>query len=283
MKQLLCLAAAVAAAALPAAECRKHTNAYVAATERGEPFLLQNRLTNYVITYRYTNPNPTRAGQVLLGMPAPVNRTGFSRFDFTSLTINGIDSRVLEPKKFEIFNTPAASGVDVHYNFDGIPMIQRFSVSDASPLLTMTWLRGKGTPRQPIRTMSIRFTVMPCAVGEARDSYSREVVSPAGKYAATPGVRWRKQKITARDSSLIFQDAERQGGNGSKYAGPVVLVPGWKSILAGELRVGIHQDAYAMFTLDPNASEWSFGMLDSEKKRSNDEFAEFLREQKIPR
>ena len=185
MKKLICASLClIAAASVLGAECRKNTNAYVAPTERGVPWLLKNKLTNYVVTYRYTNPSPTQAASVLVGMPAPVNVTGFSRKDFTSLVINGVDSRVLEPKKFEIFNTKESSGVDVHYNFDGIPMIQRFSVSDSSPLLTMTWLRGKGKPVQPIRTMVVRFIITPCTAGPARGSFARQVVSAQKVYSA---------------------------------------------------------------------------------------------------
>ena len=279
MKKLLYALLCLAAVSVSGAECRKHNHAYVAATERGEPYLLKNSFTGYVVTFRYTNPSPTREPQVLLGMPAPVNKTGFSRRDFTSIVINGIDSRVLEPKKYEVFNTKESSGVDVYFNFNGIPMIQRFSVSDSSPLLTMTWLRGKGTPLRPINTMSIRFTIMPCASGQARDSYSREVVSKIQKYAAKPKIRWRKQKISARDGCLIFQDAKYQGSADSPHAGPVLLCPDWKSILSGMVMFGVHQDLYVNFELDPKAASWSFGMLESEKKRSNAEFSDFVKKQ----
>jgi len=282
MKKLPCVSLCLlAAACLAAAECRKNTNAYVSPTERGEPFLLKNGLTNYVVTWRYTNPSPTQPGRVLVGMPAPVNTTGFSRKDFTSIVLNGIDSRVLEPKKFEMFNTEETSGVDIHYNFDGVPMIQRFAVSDASPLLSMTWRRGAGKPMRPIESLSIRFTVLPCASGRARDSYSREVVTPAGKYLPKGKARWRKRKLSVRDTFLILQDAKYQGGQQSPNAGPVVLCPGWKSILSGMVMFGVHQDLYVNFELDPKAESWSFGLLDSEAKRSNAEFAAFLKELKL--
>ena len=212
MKKLLYVSWCLLAASLVfGAECRKYNRPYVSARERNEPFQLENSLSRYVVTWRYLCPTPTQAAQLLIGMPLPVHKTGFGTREFTGITINGIDSRMLEPKKFEIFNTKESSGVDVYFNFNGIPMIQRFSVSDSSPLLTMTWLRGKGTPMRPINTMSIRFTIMPCASGQARDSYSREVVSKIRKYAAKPKIRWRKQKITAKDGCLIFQDAKYQG------------------------------------------------------------------------
>lgn len=282
MKKLPCVSLCLlAAVCLAAAECRKNTNAYVAPTERGEPFLLKNGLTNYVVTWRYTNPSPTQPGTVLVGMPAPVNATGFSRKDFTSIVLNGIDSRVLEPKKFKMFNDETSSGVDVHYNFDGVPMIQRFAVSDASPLLSMTWRRGVGKPVRPIESLSIRFTVLPCASGRARDSYAREVVTPAEKYQPRGKLRWRKQKLAPRDAFLVLQDSKYQSGPQSPNAGPVVLCPGWKSILSGTVRFGVHQDVYVDFKLDPTAESWSFGLLDSEAKRSNEGFAAFLRELKL--
>ena len=278
MKKLICASLClIATVSVFGAECRKNNNAYVAPTERGVPWLMKNNLTNYVVTYRYTNPSPTQAASVLLGMPAPVNTTGFSRKDFTSLVINDIDSRVLEPKKFEPFNNQQEAGVDVHYNFNGIPMIQRFSVSDSSPLLTMTWLRGPGDPVQPIKSISIRFSAMPCAAGRSKDSYSREVVTPATKYSPKGKARWRKQKLTSRDTVLILQDSKYQSGPQSPNAAPVVLCPGWKSIKSGIVMFGTHQDVYINFELKPDADSWSFGLLDSEVRRSNSDFAAFLK------
>lgn len=279
MKKLLCVSLClIAAASVFGAECRKNTNAYVAPTERGVPWLLKNNLTNYVVTYRFTNPSPTQAATVLVGMPAPVNVTGFSRKDFTSIIINGVDSRVLEPKKFEPFNNPQEAGVDVHYNFNGIPMIQRFSVSDSSPLLTMTWRRGPGTPFQQIKTISIRFTAMPCAAGRTKGSYSREIVTPATKY--TPKGKSRRQlqqKLNPSDTVLILQDAKYQSGPQSPNTAPVVLCPGWKSILSGSASFGTFQEIYLSFELKPDADSWSFGLLDSEVRRSNADFRAFLK------
>lgn len=280
-KMLFCLIATLIAAPLLAAECGRYDRPYMSASEHGEAFTLQNALTNYVINFRYIHPKPNRPAQVCMAMPRPVPRTGFCRFNFSFLKINGIDSRTLEPKKFEIFNTKDSSGVDVHYNFDGVPMILRLSVSDSSPLLKLTWRRGEENAIHIIRTMSIDFIVWPCAAGEEKDSYSREVVSPAGKYAAPQGVRFIKQKLTARDTYLIFQDTVRQSGEGSKYEAPVVLFPDWKGIVSGELRVGISQGVNVRFVLNPKATEWSFGLLETEKKRTNAEFLEFLNGLKI--
>ncbi len=283
MKKLICASLClIAAASVFGAECRRNTNAYVAPTERGVPWLLKNNLTNYVVTYRYTNPSPTQAATVLLGMPAPVNVTGFSRKDFTSIVINGVDSRVLEPKKFEPFNNQQEAGVDVYYNFDGIPMIQRFSVSDSSPLLTMTWRRGPGNAYQQIKTISIRFTALPCAAGRAKGSYSREIVTPAGKYAPKgKSRRLLPQKLTPRDTVLILQDAKFQSGPQSPNAAPVVFCPGWKSILSGTASFGSFQEVYLSFELKPDADSWSFGFLDSEVRRSNADFMAFLKKEGV--
>ncbi len=59
MKKLLYALLCLAAVSVSGAECRKHNHAYVAATERGEPYLLKNSFTGYVVTFRYTNPSHT--------------------------------------------------------------------------------------------------------------------------------------------------------------------------------------------------------------------------------
>ena len=269
------------AATASAAECRRHNKSYVSSPDRGVPFLLKNQLTGYVLSFRYIAPSPTQPGRVHLAMPAPVNKTGFSRFDFTSITINGIDSRAIEPKSFEVFNKPDESGVDVHYNFNGIPMILRLSVSDASPLLTMTWMRGEGKPRQQIKSAELRFSVLPSAAGKRSDSYSRELVTPTGKYEATPNVRWKKQPLSKDDTWIIMQDTKYQYPVDTDYASPVLLCPVWDGIISGTARHGVHQDIFLNFQLDPNAQSWTFRMLDCERKRSNADFYAFLKEQKI--
>ena len=281
MKKLLYVSWCLLAASLVfGAECRKYNRPYVSARERNDPFQLENSLSRYVVTWRYLCPTPTQAAQLLIGMPLPVHKTGFGTREFTGITINGIDSRMLEPKKFEIFNTKESSGIDVHFNFDGIPMIQRFSISDSSPLLTMTWLRGKGKPMGPIKTMSIRFNAIPCAAGRAAGSYSREVVSSLKVYSIR-GSKLNRQKLSAQDGNLIFQDAKYQSGKGKSFAGPVLLCPEWKSILSGTAVFGTQQEMHVIFNLDPKAASWSFGMLESEIKHSNTEFADFVKKQGI--
>ncbi len=281
MKKMLYVSLCLLASSLVfGAECSKYNRAYVSAAEHGVPYLLRNKSAQYVVSYRYQHPSPSRPSQVVLGMVRPLPRTGFGPREFSFLTINGIDSQMLEPKKFEIFNTKESSGIDVHYNFDGIPMIQRFSISDSSPLLTMTWLRGKGKPMGPIKTMSIRINAIPCAAGKAPGSYSREVVSSLKVYSPR-GRKLNRQKLSAQDGNLIFQDAKYQSGKGRPFAGPVLLCPDWKSILSGTAVFGAQQEMHVIFKLDPKAASWSFGMLESEIKHSNAEFADFVKSQGI--
>lgn len=269
-------AAVVLPAVAAGAECRRHTVPYVGADERGEPFLFRNRSTNYVITFRYTNPTPEKAPSVVAGMPQPVNLAGFSRRDFTWLEVNGIDSRSLEPKKYEIFNTKECSGVNVHYNFDGVKMIQTFQVRDDSPLLEMRWRRGEKTPPGALASLKLHFNIMPCISGQKSDSYAREVVTARGVSENPDRVRRKRRKWDAQDGWLILQDAKYQAGTHPAAAGPVLLIPDRRGVSSGTVSFGTHQNIFADFTLDPRAGSWSFGMLDSDKKRSNREFREFV-------
>lgn len=262
-----------------AAECRKHHNAYVSKFEKGVPFLLKNQLTSYVISFRYTNPGPAQSGRVQIAMPAPVNKTGYSRFDFVHVVINGIDSRFLEPKKYDIFNTPEASGVDVLYNFNGVPIVLRFSVSDTSPLLNMSWSRAEGKTSRPIESASIYFTVLPSASGKAKGSYARELLTPRG--FLKPKGRTAKESLGKEDKWIIMQDGKYQYSEKARYAGPVLLCPDWNGIVSGTASFGVQQDVSMSFKLDTQASSWSFGMLDSEMKRSNADFLAFIKELKI--
>ena len=269
---LLCLAAVCS---LNAAECRKHFHPYVGANEKGVPFYFENKLNNYVITFRYTNPTPTHPPFVLAGMPAPVNLNGFSRYSFTHLVVNGIDSRKLEPQKFEIFNTRESAGVDVVYNFNGIKMILRFEMNDSSPLLYMQWKRGKDVPAGAIRKMSIHFNVMPCASGQKRNSYSREIVTPRGVLKSPAKVTRKRHKLSVRDRFLILQDAVYQPGGKPKITSPVLLVPEWKTLRSGFATFGTAQDMSISFELAPESSSWRFGLLDTPKQQGNKAFAGF--------
>jgi len=261
---------------LSGAECRRHTVSFVGPDERGEPFLIQNGKIGYVITFRYTNPTPSKAPSVLVGMPLPVNLSGFSRRDFTWLLVNGIDSRQLEPKKYEIFKSGDRAGVRVHYNFDGVKMIQTFQIGDDSPLLEMIWTRSGEADQEEIKTIRLHFNVMPCIAAQKSDSYDREVVTARG-VSENPGrVRRKRRKLDARDGWLILQDAKYQAGSHPRAAGPVLLVPDWRGVSSGNISFGTHQNVFADFTLDPGAKSWRFGLLDSDKKRSNRQFREFV-------
>ena len=279
MRKLFCILLVLATAFTTAAECRKHHNAYVNKLEKGVPFLLKNQLTSYVITFRYTNPSPSQSGRVQIAMPAPVNKTGYSRFDFVHVVINGIDSRWLEPKKYDIFNTPEAAGVDVLYNFNGVPMVLRFSVSDTSPLLNMSWSRAEGNKSRPIESASIHFTVLPSASGKAKGSYARELFTPRG--LLKPKTRMAKESLAKEDKWIIMQDGKYQYSAQASYAAPVLLCPDWKGIVSGTANFGVQQDVAVWFKLDTNASSWNFGMLDSDKRRSNADFLAFIKDLKI--
>ena len=277
MKKILLLLLFVLVSSSGAAECRKHFQAYVGATEKGEPFFFENKLNNYVITFRYTNPSPTQPPFVLAGMPAPVNLNGFSRYSFTRLLVNGIDSRHLEPKKFEIFNKGNRAGVDVLYNFNGVKMILRFEMDDSSPLLYMKWIRDKDVPAGAIKSMNISFNVMPCASGQKRNSYSREIVTPRGTLKSPAGVTRKRHKLNAKDSFMILQDAKYQPGKAPKITSPVLLKPDWKVLRSGLAIFGTAQDMSVSFDLDPAAGSWTFGLLDTPKRRSNSEFSAFVK------
>ena len=278
MRKLFCILLVFAMAFATAAECRKHHNAYVNLLERGVPFLLKNQLTSYVITFRYTNPSPSQSGRVQIAMPAPVNKTGYSRFDFVHVVINGIDSRLLEPKKYDIFNTPEAAGVDVLYNFNGVQMVLRFSVTDTSPLLNMSWSRAEGNSTRPIESASIYFTVLPSASGKAKNSYARELLTPRGLLKPKAKARMAKENLGKEDKWIIMQDEKYQYSDKASYAAPVLLCPDWKGIVSGTASFGVQQDVALSFKLDAQASFWSFGMLDTEKKRSNADFLAFVKE-----
>ena len=262
---------------LGAAECRKHFQPFVGATEKGEPFFFENKTNNYVITFRYTNPLPTAPPFVLAGMPAPVNLNGFSRYSFTWITLNGIDSRKLEPKKFEIFNKGSRAGVDVLYNFNGISMTLRLEMDDTTPLLHLQWIRGKNVPAGAIKKMSINFNVMPCASAQKRNSYSRSIVTPRGILRSPANIPRKRHKLTAKDRFMILQDDKYQPGKAPKITSPVLLVPDWKALRSGLAIFGTAQDMSLSFELDPAAASWKFGLLDSPKLQNNAEFAQFVK------
>ena len=260
-----------------AAECRKHFQTFVGASEKGEPFFFENKFNNYVITFRYTNPGPAQPPFVFAGMPAPVNLNGFSRYSFTRLIVNGIDSKNLEPKKYEIFNKGNRAGVDVLYNFNGVKMTLRFEMDDTSPLLQMTWIRGKDVPAGAIKNISIAFHVMPCASLEKRNSYCREIVTPRGTLKSPAGVPRKRHKLNAKDSFMILQDGKYQPGKAPKITSPVLLKPDWKTLRSGVAVFGTAQDMSISFELDPSAESWKFGLLDTPKRRNNAAFAAFVK------
>ena len=79
MKKLMYVSLCLFASAFVfGAECSKYGRAYASTAEQGVPYLLENKSAQYVISYRYKFPTPTRAPEVTLGMVRPLPSTGFS-------------------------------------------------------------------------------------------------------------------------------------------------------------------------------------------------------------
>jgi hypothetical protein len=141
----------------------------------------------------------------------------------------------------------------------------------------MKWIRSKDVPAGAIKSMNVSFNVMPCASLEKRNSYSREIVTPRGTLKSPAGVTRKRHKLNAKDSFMILQDAKYQPGKAPKITSPVLLKVDWKVLRSGLAIFGTAQDMSVSFDLDPAAGSWTFGLLDTPKRRSNSEFSAFVK------
>ena len=243
---------------------------------------LRNKLNNYLIYFQWIRPTAKKPGSVVIGIPEPVFWQNFVSRGFMSLAVNGIGSTTLEPLSFNTFAENGRAGIDVLYNFDGVKMTLRFSMTETSPLLFMEWIRDKNSA-ESVDTIELSMATYPSyslpVGGKPDPRYERELRTPV-RTVKGPAKDTVWTSFKPEDKYLIMYDARFDYPGTPKAQGPCFLAIDWNGILAGRCWFGKIYCMNFRFTLDPKADHWRFGLWEYKKRLSNQEFFDYFKSNK---
>ncbi|MBO4511793.1 MAG: hypothetical protein J5746_03420 [Victivallales bacterium] len=245
---------------------------------RAEYYAFENDMASYMIYFQWINASAKSSEKVVIGMPQPVFRQGFVNRDFMHLTVNDIDSRILQPKSFDLYEAEGRAGLKVKYNFDGVVMILDFYMTADSQLLFMEWNVDE-TNEEPIEKIKMNITTYPSYStpngGKVSPDYGRKIKTPTreiGQFAnGKPGWAYLKKE----DTQLTMYDEKFDYPATQKAHGPCYMTLDWTNVLSGRVWFGnIYCDNFE-FVFSPAAKQWRFGLWECKKKQSNKEFFDF--------
>lgn len=243
---------------------------------KGLYYTIRNDTNSYMVYLQWVNATPGEAPKVLVGLPEPWFFSGFLSRGYSSLTVNGINSNYLEPKKIEMFNRDGMAGIELLYNFNGCRLFQRFYMVDGKPLLHMSWLKD-ATCSEPVETAEISFSARPSMVisnyvyQRAAMTKTRQIDTPPKK-----GTTWTPLK--KEDSYWILYDKGLEPSTRQGAEGPCYITADWNGIKSAKMWYGNTYGVLMRFTLDPAADKWSFGTAEFKKASDNEPFFQRVRE-----
>lgn len=247
-----------------------------AAYGRAEYFRIGNKFNRYMVYFQWLKPTAKRDGRIVVGLPEPCFWQGFPARGFSTLTVNGIGSDTIEPKAFRTFGDAAAAGVEISYNFDGVKMLQRFYMTEKSPLLYMEWRKDPGCTEK-IDKMELSLAVYPSYSipngGKYDERYRREIRTADGVITVPQKTAWKTLKTT--DSALDLYDATFDYPGTGKAQGPCFLTFDPAGVRTARVWFGKIYVMDFRFTLDPKAGKWRFGLFEFRKPMSNAEYFEY--------
>ena len=238
---------------------------------KGIYYSIKNDITAYTVYLQWVKVTAKEAPKVLVGLPEPWFSSGFLRRGYSSLTVNGISSNVLEPKSVEPFKEDGKAGVEMLYNFNGCRLFQRIYMVDGKPLLYTQWRRDP-TCTEPIEAAELLVSAWPSMIIQKYD-YKR-AIQTQNRLIDTPqkGTKWADLKATDKYWILYDQELEPSKKKGSE--GPCYLTADWSGIKAAKVWYGHVYSMQFRFTLDVTKDSWTFGTAEFHKSSDNAPFIE---------
>ena len=245
---------------------------------RAEYFNFENDMASYMIYFQWINASPKSPEKVVIGMPQPVFWQGFVNRDFMSLTVNDINSRILQPKSFDIYNAEGRAGLKVKYNFDGVLMNLDFYMTETSQLLFMEWNVDEAN-EEPIEKIKMNITTYPSYSvhngGKVSPDYGRKIKTPVREIGQSPNGKPGWVTLKKEENQLSMYDEKFDYPATEKAQGPCYMTLDWSNVLSGRVWFGyIYCDNFE-FVFSPNAKQWRFGLWETKKKQSNKDYFDF--------
>ena len=246
---------------------------------QAEYYRLSNKSNSYVIYYQWVKPTAKTEPEFMIGMPEPVFWYNFENRGFMDITVNGVKSKNIEPLSTKVWNESERSGIDTLFNFDGIKLTLRFYLRKDSPVL---WgeLIPDAANQSAIKEMKVIFNCKPSMVvsGQLEGIYERELVTPARTMKQETPSHWHP--LTSGDEYIIFTDLKFQPGpKDEKSQGPCFVRADWTNVQSAQVWFGNEYAAHPEYTINPESSNFRFGLFESKKRYNNKEFIEMVKKQ----
>lgn len=241
---------------------------------KGEYYKLSNDMVSYMIYLQWVNVTAKSPPQVLVGVPEPWFFSGFLSRGYTSITVNGISSQLLEPKYVKPFNDEDAAGVELLYNFNGCRMFQRFYVTGEKPLLFMEWVKDTSS-QFPLESAEVHVNARPSLVLSDYD-YQRTIAT-ASRIIECPekGTVWAQ--LNEKDKYWIAYDIGLEPSTNKDAQGPCFLTADWNGVQSAKVWYGHVYSMTFRFTLDTTHDRWKFATAEFKKASDNAPFIENVR------
>lgn len=249
---------------------------------KADYFQIKNEQNDYLLYLQRVKPSAKSNGSLLIGLPEPNFWHGFIARGFMDFTVNGIPSGALDPQKMEVWQKENTAGVDILFNFDGCKLTCRYFMREDSPVLWIDLIHDENS--DSVRKIQIGFECHPSWSvennGKPDSSYRRFIQTPARKIIGKTDARdtvW----FNAKDSYLVFGDDFYQPGlDDKKSQGPCFLRVDWSAVRSLSVWFGNIYCAVLKSELRPEAGEWHFGVFETRKRQTNQEFLALLQRNK---
>jgi len=240
---------------------------------------ISNNLNTYRIDFLQFQPTLKKGPNFQVRLREPTVWFSFSRplGGFINIRINDINLSELEPKEnnLKLWKKKNEAGVDVFLNFNGVGMILSFFMKAGSPVLWAT-LASATTSIEKINSVSLSVFAVPSIVvsGKTTAIYQRVFFGPSDNFNQKNSI----QEIPKRNNYLVLADEKFQPSSESKAAGPCFIAFNPKAAERISLNARNYYKVSLSFTMKPDFNIFSFGVWESEKKYSNQDFLKMLKE-----
>lgn len=239
--------------------------------------LLKNDAGFYGMELMTYKPDKNGETDTFFFLSSPRYRGGFgsSSCRFLRMKVNGIALKDIYPEPDALKTSPAGNPA-WHLDFDGAGVVVEASRRPGDPLLYLTFRRAA----ESVCAVSNACVSLECFVSDYDKAgrYDRFCRTARRTLGMTDAQR-RSHAITADDRQLLLADHVLDGRAPDRGYGPsfILLPDDWQGIARCELELPKSYWAGVRFLLKPDFAPFTVGILQTQRRVSNDEYEGLIR------
>jgi hypothetical protein len=128
-----------------------------------------------------------------------------------------------------------------------------------------------------VQSIALNISVAPTIDGQKRNSYKREIITPASVYNRSG---W--QNLKKEDSYFFMYDVNYEGSvNKPKSNGPAYIKMDTSVWQSARMYYGKAANVSFQFKIKPDTKKIAFSLLELKTKNTNRQFSEFLKKHNL--